>query len=414
MGDSYQIVDNAQSVSPPNSLKLEGEANWAASADHPLAETPDYVTYEVDVKVTQPGSSVMNYHDAAIGLENPNIGTWGTRYAGVNFGNVENRVIQPGNIPFNFDQWYHIKVKADMNTGVYDVWLDDQLIASDISTSSNGDYTHIRLEGGNNAHTRVWFDNVKVYRGDYPSHELNGGLNGVPDGNTITNTIGMEFVPIPPGEFEMGSPSDEEGRWSAEGPVHHVNIGKAFYMGRYEVTQKQWRAIMGDNPSRFTGDDLPVEQVSWYEVREFIKKLNEKESTDKYRLPSEAEWVYACRAGTTTRYSFGGDESNLGEYAWYDDNSGDKTHPIGQKQPNSLGLYDMHGNVWEWVQDIWHSNYNGAPTDGSAWESGDGTFRVFRGGGWSFLAANCRSAIRFFIDPGGRSSYLGFRLLREQ
>ncbi len=166
MGDSYQIVDNSQSVSSPNSLKLEGEANWAATADHPLAETPDQVIYEVDVKVTQPGSSVMNYPDAAIGLANPNIGTWGTRYAGVIFGNAENRVIQPGNIPFNFDQWYHIKVEADMNNGVYDVWLDDQLIASDISTSSNGDYTHIRLEGGNNAHTRVWFDNVKVYRGD--------------------------------------------------------------------------------------------------------------------------------------------------------------------------------------------------------------------------------------------------------
>jgi parallel beta-helix repeat protein len=248
----------------------------------------------------------------------------------------------------------------------------------------------------------------------YPFQDPNGWLNGVPDGNTFTNTIGMEFVPIPVGEFDMGSPSDEEDRWSAEGPVHHVNIGKAFYMGRYEVTQQQWRAIMGDNPSRFTGDDLPVEQVSWYDLQEFIKKLNEKEGTDKYRLPSEAEWEYACRTGTTTRYSFGGDESNLGEYAWYDDNSGDKTHPIGQKQPNSWGLYDMHGNVWEWVQDSWHSNYNGAPTDGSAWESGDGTFRVFRGGGWSFLAANCRSAIRFFIDPGGRSSYLGFRLLREQ
>jgi parallel beta-helix repeat protein len=162
MGDSYQIVDSSQSVSSPNSLKLEGEANWAASADHPLAETPDQVIYEVDVKVTQPGSSVMNYHDAAIGLANPNIGTWGTRYAGVIFGNAENRVIQPGNIPFNFEQWYHIKVEADMINGVYDVWLDDQLIASDISTSSNGDYTDIRLEGGNNAHTRVWFDNVKV------------------------------------------------------------------------------------------------------------------------------------------------------------------------------------------------------------------------------------------------------------
>jgi formylglycine-generating enzyme required for sulfatase activity len=414
MGDSYQIVDNAQSVSPPNSLKLEGEANWAASADHPLAETPDYVTYEVDVKVTQPGSSVMNYHDAAIGLENPNIGTWGTRYAGVNFGNVENRVIQPGNIPFNFDQWYHIKVKADMNNGVYDVWLDDQLIASDISTSSNGDYTDIRLEGGNNAHTRVWFDNVNVYRGHYPSQYPNGGLNGVPDGNTITNTIGMEFVPIPPGEFEMGSPSDEEGRWSAEGPVHHVNIGYAFYMGRYGVTQKQWRAIMGDNPSYFKGDNLPVEQVSWYDAQEFIKKLNEKEITDKYRLPSEAEWEYACRAGTTSRYSFGNSESKLGDYAWYSDNSGDKTHPVGQKKPNSWELYDMYGNVREWVQDSWHDDYDGAPTDGSAWESGDSTFRVDRGGSWRINVKVCRSAFRGRYVQSSRYRALGFRLLREQ
>jgi formylglycine-generating enzyme required for sulfatase activity len=349
----------------------------------------------------------MNYHDAAMGLENPNIGTWGTRYAGVIFGNAENRVIQPGNSPFNFDQWYHIKVEVDMDKGVYDVWLDDQLIASNISTSSNADYTDIRLEGGNNAHTRVWFDNVKVYRGNYPFQDPNGGLNGVPDGNTITNTIGMEFVPIPAGKFEMGSPSDE-------GPLHHVNIEKPFYMGRYEVTQKQWRAIMGDNPSDFKGDDLPVETVSWYEVREFIKKLNEKEGIDTYRLPSEAEWEYACRAGTTTRYSFGDSESELGDYAWYTVNSGDNTHPVGRKKPNPWGLYDMRGNVWEWVQDSWHSNYNDAPTDGSAWESGDGTFRVIRGGGWRSFARNCRSALRFHGVPRFRFSDLGFRLLREQ
>ena len=233
-------------------------------------------------------------------------------------------------------------------------------------------------------------------------------------GKAITNTIAMEFVPIPAGEFDMGSPPDEEGRYDDEGPVHHVNIEKAFYMGRYEVTQKQWRAIMGNNPSHFKGDDLPVEWVSWDDVQEFIKKLNEKKGTDKYRLPSEAEWEYACRAGTTTRYSFGDDKSKLGDYAWYIDNSGDKTHthPVGQKKPNSWGLYDMHGNVWEWVQDSWHDDYNGAPTDGSAWENGDGTYRVIRGGGWCDFAGDCRSADR----PRGprRSSNLGFRLLKEE
>jgi formylglycine-generating enzyme required for sulfatase activity len=146
-------------------------------------------------------------------------------------------------------------------------------------------------------------------------------------------------------------------------------------------------------------------------VREFIKKLNEKEGTNKYRLPSEAEWEYAVRAGTTTRYSFGDSESKLGDYAWYYGNSDGKTHPVGQKKPNSWELYDMHGNVWEWVQDGWHDSYDRAPTDGSAWE-GDGAARVFRGGGWSDRARLCRSALR---SPDARRAYdLGFRILKEQ
>jgi uncharacterized repeat protein (TIGR02543 family) len=234
-----------------------------------------------------------------------------------------------------------------------------------------------------------------------------------------TNTIGMEFVLIPAGEFAMGSPPDEEGRCYGEGPVHHVNIGKVFYIGKYEVTQKQWREIMGDNPSIFEGDDdLPVKKVSWDDVQEFIVKLNEKEGTDKYRLPSEAEWEYACRAGTATRYSFGDSESKLGDYAWYLGNLGGQTQPVGQKLPNPWGLYDMHGNVWEWMQDCGHIDYNGAPTDGSAWivacKKYDGATRVIRGGGWGFIAWDCRSAARLCIDPRSRRSFLGFRLLREQ
>ena len=217
------------------------------------------------------------------------------------------------------------------------------------------------------------------------------------------NSIGMKFTLIPAGEFEMGSPPDEMDRYSDEGPVHHVTIENAFYMGRYEVTQKQWREIMGDNPSYFTGENLPVEEVSWDDVQEFIKKLNEKEGTDRYRLPSEAEWEYACRAGTTTRYSFGDSKSKLDDYAWYrwSKNSGSKTHPVGQKKPNPWGLYDMHGNVWEWVQDSWHRNYNSAPTDGSAWE-GDGARRVGRGGGWCERARSCRSAHRLYDGRVGR------------
>jgi len=233
---------------------------------------------------------------------------------------------------------------------------------------------------------------------------------------TVTNSIGMEFVLIPAGEFKMGSPSGEEDRLDIEGLVHTVKIEKAYYLGNYEVTQKQWREVMGINPSNFKGDNLPVENVSWNDAQDFVKKLNEKEGTDKYRLPSEAEWEYAARAGTTTRYSFGNDDSDLGDYAWYNYNSSRKTHPVGQKQPNPWGLYDMHGNVWEWVQDEWHSDYNGAPTDGSAWEDGSNSYRVWRGGGWISIAGFCRSAqrdTRYSIVTGDHFPYLGFRLLQE-
>jgi formylglycine-generating enzyme required for sulfatase activity len=224
---------------------------------------------------------------------------------------------------------------------------------------------------------------------------------------TFTNSIGMKFTLIPPGEFMMGS--DE---FEFEQPVHKVTIKNPFYLGTYPVTQREWKAVMGDDPSYFTGNDLPVEKVSWDDVQDFIKKLNEKEGTDKYRLSSEAEWEYACRAGTTTRFSFGDSDSNLGEYAWYNDNSGSKTHPVGQKKPNPWGLYDMHGNVWEWVQDTFQGDYNGAPTDGSAWE-GAGSYRVLRGGGWGLDAGDCSAAYRVRFVPFDRSDYLGFRLVRS-
>ncbi len=171
---------------------------------------------------------------------------------------------------------------------------------------------------------------------------------------------------------------------------------------------------MGNNSSNFKCDNLPVEQVSWNDVQEFIKKLNEKEGTNKYRLPSEAEWEYAVRAGTTTRYSFGDDESKLGEYAWYDSNSGSKTHPVGEKKPNPWGLYDMHGNVWEWVQDRFYDNYDGAPTDGSAWERDDSLrIRVLRGGCWCYNDDYLRSAARYRDAPDSRSYQFGFRLLMD-
>jgi formylglycine-generating enzyme required for sulfatase activity len=189
----------------------------------------------------------------------------------------------------------------------------------------------------------------------------------------ITNAFDMEFVWIPAGEFQMGS-SDG---YDNERPVHTVHIKEPFFMTKYPVTQGQWEAVMGNDPSHFKGDpQRPVENVSWHDVQAFLQALNQKEAGNAYRLPTEAEWEYACRASTTTAYSFGDDASQLGEYAWYEENSQERTHSVGQKKPNAWGLYDMHGNVWEWVQDCYHDSYTGAPIDGSAWEDDTPEYRV--------------------------------------
>ena len=185
-------------------------------------------------------------------------------------------------------------------------------------------------------------------------------------------------------------------------------------LGKYEVTQRQWKAVMGNNPSRFKGDDRPVESISWNDVQAFIRTLNAQGGEGTYRLPTEAEWEYAVRAGMTTAYSFGNDPEQLGKYAWYDSNSGRKTHPVGQLKPNAWGLYDMHGNVWEWVEDDWHKNYASAHNDGRAWiNTPRGASRVIRGGSWNNDAQHCRAALRFNFAPDVRAYDLGFRLARS-
>ncbi|MBA2732129.1 MAG: SUMF1/EgtB/PvdO family nonheme iron enzyme [Acidobacteria bacterium] len=215
---------------------------------------------------------------------------------------------------------------------------------------------------------------------------------------SVTNGIGMEFVYVPAGSFMMGSENGE----AYEKPVHQVTIREGFYMGKYEVTQAQWQQVMGNNPSNFKGDNLPVETVSWDDAQEFIRKLNAQNDGYRYRLPSEAEWEYACRAGTTGDYA--GEVDAMG---WYAKNSGKKTHPVGQKQANSFGLYDLHGNVLEWCEDWYHDSYNGAPTDGSAWISGgDQQSRVLRGGSWLFDSPFLRSAVRESFDPGDSRYYV--------
>ncbi len=230
-----------------------------------------------------------------------------------------------------------------------------------------------------------------------------------------TNSIGMEFVRIEPGCFQMGCGSSSENCYDNESPRHRVCITKPFYLGKTEVTQRQWKALMGSNPSRFKGDDRPVERVSWKDVQKFIRRLNEREGGNRYRLPTEAEWEYAARAGTRTPYSWG---DEIGRNRANCDGCGSQwddkeTAPVGSFAPNPWGLYDMHGNVYEWVQDWYGENYyRNSPTEDPQGPS-SGESRVVRGGGWDYLAWYLRSANRGYISPGLRYRNLGFRLVRQ-
>jgi formylglycine-generating enzyme required for sulfatase activity len=200
---------------------------------------------------------------------------------------------------------------------------------------------------------------------------------------------------------------------SDEQPPHRVKISQPFYLGKYQVTQGEWVAVMGNNPSKYKGRDNPVENVSWNDAQMFIQGLNAKEGAKKYRLPTEAEWEYAARAGTKSTYSFGDDAGQLGQYAWYGGNSSGQTHPVGKKQPNLWGLYDMHGNVWEWGNDWYGRNYYGrsSSTDPAGLSGGDS--RVMRGGSWLGSAGYLRSAYRGSYSPDYRLEYIGFRLARS-
>jgi formylglycine-generating enzyme required for sulfatase activity len=232
----------------------------------------------------------------------------------------------------------------------------------------------------------------------------------------------MSFVSIPAGTFMMGSPATESGRYDNEGPQHQVTISKGFELQATEVTQGQWVAVMGSNPSIFTSPEHcpgehvesggvrmcpnnPVDQVSWNMAQEFIQKLNSRGDGYRYRLPTEAEWEYAARAGTTGPYA-----GDLDAMAWHWENSGSMSHPVAKKQANAWGLYDMHGNVWEWTADWFGSYSSGAATDPTGPSTGSN--RVFRGGGWYFGAQDCRSSVRNSSSPDYRDYNLGFRLLR--
>jgi len=220
----------------------------------------------------------------------------------------------------------------------------------------------------------------------------------------------MQLVLIPAGQFEMGTSSADYVSLDRSRPVHTVTFSQPFYMGKYEVTQAQWKAVMGTDPSNFTGEFLPVEQVSWHDAAAFCYTLSIRLGRT-IRLPTEAEWEYACKAGSgDTKWHFGDDESALGQYAWYVTNSMAQTHNVGGKLPNAFGLYDMHGNVHEWCEDWRHDSYTGAPSDGSAWTTIVSTEHIQRGGSRLHPADLCRSAYRVGDVPTTRLNYLGFRV----
>jgi formylglycine-generating enzyme required for sulfatase activity len=245
----------------------------------------------------------------------------------------------------------------------------------------------------------------------------------------LPNGVTLKMVSLPAGKFLMGSPDSDLDAESYEKPQHLVQVN-SFAIGKYPVTQAQYQAVMGTNatsqkslrgkrrataaslPSYFQNNPQnPVEQVSWNDAQAFCQKLSQ--ITGKtYRLPTEAEWEYACRAGTTTRYYFGDDANQLGDYAWYGGNSQNTTHPVGQKRPNAWGLYDMIGNVWEWCEDNWHDSYIGAPTDGSAWIKNGNDYQILRGGYWGDVPLRCRSAVRVNgLRRDDRDDDLGFRVV---
>ncbi len=229
------------------------------------------------------------------------------------------------------------------------------------------------------------------------------------DSTRFLNSVGMSFRRVPAGTFMMGAAQGQ----ADEQPPHPVTLTRPFFIGTHEVTQRQWQALMGENPSAFPSHDSPVEQISWHDAQRFIAALNVREGTDRYRLPTEAEWEYAARAGSPAAFSYGDDPATLEAFAWFSFNASGRTHSVGRKRPNAFGLADVHGNVWEWVQDTYDPNYYRRRTEedptGPPASLGP---RVIRGGGWASIEMDLRLANRGFARPDFRSPFLGFRLVR--
>ena len=282
--------------------------------------------------------------------------------------------------------------------------FQDEQIEYEIQLEDGQHWIAAQTRADNERESRVYYQTITVF-----SIPDAGDERTFPLGDSGADIV---MVWIPSGSFQMGSSNGEDDRGSDEGPVHTVTISEGFWLGKYEVTQGQWEAVMNDNPSHDYGVGAahPVYYVSWDDIQGFESALD-----DAFRLPSESEWEYACRAGTDTRFYWGDDNgySDIGRYAVYSSNDPGGTADVGTKLPNSWGLCDMSGNVWEWCEDWYHISYNNAPDDGSAWLSPSGSNRVRRGGCWDYDARLCRSAFRYYYDPSNRYYGLGFRLARS-
>ena len=287
-----------------------------------------------------------------------------------------------------------------------DCWNDNYRGApSDGRAWESGNCEQRVLRGGS------WSDKPGGFRSAFRLMDLTGNRYGNVGFRLARTLLEIQMVHVQGGTFRMGCTAEQRDCDDDEEPVHRVRVSD-FEISQYEVTQALWETVMGEDPSGFEGcGQCPVESVSWDDVQMFLKKLNEL-TGEEYRLPTEAEWEYAARGGQRSRgYQYAGSET-LDVVAWYDATSGGKTHPVGQKEPNELGLYDMSGNVLEWTQDCWNDNYRGAPSDGRAWESGNCEQRVLRGGSWYDSPRFLRSALRFGGTAGNRDNSYGFRLAR--
>ena len=282
--------------------------------------------------------------------------------------------------------WQGLELLKDLQVGEYE-----------ITAKSNGYISQT---------TKIVINEEKTTVEDITLKQNNNGNNNYSSGTTSgLNSDNMIYVEG--GTFNMGSNDGGED----EKPVHEVTVN-SFYISKYEVTQKEWISIMGNNPSNFKGDSLPVENVSWDKVQEFIKKFNQKTGKN-YRLPTEAEWEYAARGGKKSKgYKYSG-SNNINDVAWHSSNSSSKTHEVGTKQPNELGIYDMSGNVWEWCSDWYGENYYGSSPSNNPKGPNSGDYRVLRGGSWGDLDDLSRSAVRYSYDPGFRDYGLGFRLVQD-